>query len=154
MSSRGDKLIFGLGNPILSDDSLGIRVVERLRGEHRDNGVVFETGSIGGFRILDVINGFKEVVFVDSTPGENPGSFKKLGLEDLSHSWHLTSPHTINLYTAIELGKKLGMEMPEDIRIYVMEVNPNQEFGEELSDEVKKNIDSFVEFIKKEELGG
>jgi len=44
--------------------------------------------------------------------------------------------------------------MPEDIRIYVMEVNPDQKFGEELSDEVKKNIDSFVEFIKKEELGG
>ncbi len=154
MCSREDKvLFFGLGNPILSDDAVGIRAVELMREKVGEiDGYVFQTGSIGGFRIVDVMSGFKKVVFVDAIQGDTPGKFYRLPMSTLSKSFHLTSPHTVNLYTAIELGRKMGAVMPDEVRVYVMEVLNCMCFGEGLSKPVARNLEPFVDFIIKEEI--
>jgi len=149
-------LIFGLGNPILSDDSVGVLVVEKLdkmlEGEHLN--VQCDNGSIGGLKILDIIKGYKKVVFVDSIEGKTPGKFYELPLDVLSFSFHMTSPHSINLFTALNLGRQIGYDMPEEIKIYVMEVKNNREFGDQLTPEVRRNLENFAKFIKERETGG
>jgi len=72
-SSQDRVLVFGLGNPILGDDGVGIRVVEEMKKRWKGKGVVFETGSVGGLKILDVLSGYDVVVIVDAMAGENPG---------------------------------------------------------------------------------
>ncbi len=152
MSSRGRKLIIGLGNPILSDDAAGIIVAKKLK--ERLNDYDLETGSISGMKILDLISGYEDVIIVDTIYGENVGKFYRLPLEKLKKSFHLTSPHTINLYTALNICDNLGIRKPRNIKIYAIEARKINEFGECLSEEIKEKIDDFVEFIIKEETGG
>ncbi len=153
-SREGKILFFGLGNPILADDGVGIKVVEELSKRIRDKKYDFRTGSIGGLKILDEIQGYDKVVFVDVVEGDEPGKFYELPLEKLSSSFHLTSPHTINLYTALRWGREMGMKMPEEVRIYVMEVAEIRTFGEGFSKEVAEKIEDFIEFVAQKEIGG
>jgi len=147
-------LFFGLGNPILADDAVGIRVVEELSKRTESSSCDFKTGSIGGLKVLDEIQGYDRVVFVDAIVGDEPGKFYELSLDRLSRSFHLTSPHTVNLFTALELGRGLGLKMPREIKIYVMEIKDGKTFGEGLSEEVAARFPDFVEFVFEKEIGG
>lgn len=155
MSSKGKKLIIGIGNPILSDDAAGIIVAEKINERIKDNSFDVRIGSISGLKIVDAIAGYDEVIIIDTIYGENPGKFYQLPLEELKRSFHLTSPHSLNLYTALKICDDMGLKKPEKINIYVIEAKKIAQFGEGLSDDIKGKIDDFVEFIiKKEEIGG
>jgi len=153
-SREAKVLFFGLGNPILADDAVGIRAVEELSRRIKRPNCEFKTGSIGGLKILDEIQGYDRVVFVDAIVGDEPGKFYELSLERLSRSFHLTSPHSVNLFTALELGRGLGLKMPEEIKIYVMEIKDGKTFGEEFPEEVAARFPDFVEFVFQKEIGG
>jgi len=153
-SREAKVLFFGLGNPILADDAVGIRAVEELSKRTESSSYDFKTGSIGGLKVLDEIQGYDRVVFVDAIIGDEPGRFYELPLERLSRSFHLTSPHSVNLITALELGKGLGLRMPREIKIYVMEIKDGKTFGEKFSEEVAARFPDFVEFVFQKEIGG
>ncbi len=156
MSSKGTKkLIFGLGNPILSDDAVGIEVIKNIKMKIKENkGVEFGAGSISGLKILDVIEGYDEVIFIDVIPGDNPGNISTFDIEDLKFSYHLTSPHSMNLYSVIKLGREMNIKMPQRVKIYAMEVKNLHEFGEKISPEVQAKMEDFINLIIKKEIGG
>ncbi len=153
MSSKDKKLIIGVGNPILSDDGAGIIAALKLKERIKDSFDV-KTGSISGLKFIDFIKGYDEVIIIDTIYGENPGRYYKLPLENLKKSFHLTSPHSINLYTALKICDDMGFKRPRNIKIYVIEAKNIDKFGEGLSEEIKEKMDEFVEFIIKEETGG
>jgi len=64
-----------------------------------------------------------------------PGNIYRLSLKDVANTVHTSSPHTTNLATAIELGKQLGLSMPEDITIFAIEVKDILTFSEECTAE-------------------
>ena len=66
-------LILGLGNPILSDDGVGLWIARRL-GE-KLLGIEVREEAIAGISILDVVQGFPRLVVIDSimTEGGLPG---------------------------------------------------------------------------------
>lgn len=149
------KLLFlGLGNPILSDDAVGIRVVDKIKSIMGDsNGIDFVTGSMAGLRILDVIQGYDELVIVDAIEkGGEPGTLYKIPIEDLEGTLHLTSLHSINLVTAIELGRKMSLKIPKRISIYGIEVKDVVKFSEKMTPEVEESIPKNVEEIIRREV--
>ena len=94
-------LVLGLGNPILTDDGVGIAVercvAERCASQNGCGGrVVFAEASVGGLRLLDLLNGHDSVILIDaiqipdglpgdihcSRLGERPGR----GIADLGSS--------------------------------------------------------------------
>jgi len=125
-------LILGMGNPILSDDGVGIRIVQYLAGRISDENVDVAETSVGGFSIIDRIAGYKKVIIVDAikTGDEQVGSIRKFTPADLKATMHLSSPHTIDFATAITLAEKYGYELPESILIYGIEIEDNTSFGE------------------------
>lgn len=149
-------LFLGLGNPILSDDAAGIRVVkeiEKIIG-NRD-GIFFATESVDGLRLLDVIGGYARVIIVDAIRGGGKsGSLYELSLEDLEKTIHLTCVHSINFATALKMGKKTGGMIPEDISIYGVEVKNVQEFKERMSPDVERSIPGIARKIVRKEMGG
>lgn len=143
-------LFLGLGNPILSDDGVGIKVVEEIAKKRE---VEFLTGNINCFQILDIIQGYDRVVIVDAVKkGGEPGTLYPIPLKELEPSIHNTSLHTINLATAIKLGKKLSREMPTEISIYGIEVKDTERFSERFTPEIEKRIPEIVREIIRREM--
>ncbi len=147
-------LILGLGNPILSDDKVGIEVAHRIEEKHNAGVDVIEA-SVGGLGLLDLIVGYEKLIVVDSikTEGGKPGGLYRLELDDLERTIHTSSPHDTNFATAIEFGKRCGLSVPEHIDIYAIEIEDNTTFSEQLTPPVKKAVPQIVDTIVKEQFG-
>lgn len=149
-------LIFGLGNPILSDDGIGIKVAQKIKEYlNPSNNIDVKWGSLSGLRILDEFANYEKVIIIDAVKmGGDIGKIYRLDLDEFKHSIHLTSPHTINIPTSIYIGKRLGLKMPEEIIIYGIEVMEIKKFGEKLSDDLDIKLNDILKtIIKKENLG-
>jgi len=146
-------LVLGIGNPILTDDGVGIEIAQKLKEENPELDVV-ET-SEAGIALLDFVIGYDRIIIIDSIKTEKgrPGDLYKLELEDLRPSKDFSSSHGIGIATAFELEKKLGYKMPEQISIYAIDIKDNTTFGEDCTQEIKTKIPSIaLQIIKEERL--
>lgn len=139
-------LILGLGNPILTDDGVGVRVAEELRTRLPENtNVEISEVSIGGLTLMESMIGYEWVILIDSFLSQDgkPGSFRRMSLDELqslSPTQHSGSPHDASLVTAIEAGQKLGLSLPERITIYAINVQNVEEFNDQPTPEVAAAI--------------
>ncbi|GAH29444.1 unnamed protein product, partial [marine sediment metagenome] len=93
-------LILGIGNPILTDDGVGIKIARKLK-EGNARLEVIET-SEAGIALLDLIAGYDKLIIIDSIKIEKgkPGDLYRLELEDLKPSKDFSSSHGIGIATA------------------------------------------------------
>jgi len=146
-------LILGIGNPILTDDGVGIKIARKLK-EGNARLKVIET-SEAGIALLDLIAGYNKLIIIDSIKIEKgkPGDLYKLELEDLKPSKDFSSSHGIGIATAFGLGQRLGYRMPKFVSIYAVNIKDNSTFGEECTEEVKERIPFIAkQIIEKEKL--
>jgi len=146
-------LIIGLGNPILKDDSAGLRVVRELEKSFSGDNIQTMEACFANIDLLEVSSSYDRLILIDSikTNEGKPGELYHFGLDDLRSTLHLSSPHDINLATAFELAKRLGMNVPSEIRIYAIEIEDNQTFSETCSPSVERAIPRIIEEIAREE---
>jgi hydrogenase maturation protease len=143
-------LVLGLGNPILRDDSIGLRVVRAVapRVEGRDDVEVAEDYH-GGLRLMERMVGYDRAIIVDALrSGAPPGSVHSLGPDDIP-TQHSASTHDLNLPTALQVGRHAGLPLPatQDVRIIAIEAQDVMDFGEELTPEVEAAIPAAVEAV-------
>ncbi len=141
-------LIIGIGNPILTDDGVGIRIASEIRKRCLPDVDVMEA-SLSGIRLLDYIVGYDRLIMIDSIKTEAgvPGTLSRLNLEDIGGSGAPSHTHGVNLRTAIELGRGLGYEIPERVEIYAVEVEDNLTFHEGCGPEMEARIPDLTERI-------
>jgi hydrogenase maturation protease len=127
--------VLGLGNDILSDDSVGLRITQQLRHALAD----LTTVEIGetcemGLSLLDHIAGYRQLIVVDAvqTHRAHPGFLHELELGDLQ-VLPLMSPHFLGVGEIIATGNKLGLPMPEQVKIFAIEVQDPFTVGTELT---------------------
>jgi hypothetical protein len=80
-------IIIGLGNPIVSDDSVGVCAARRLDKvkEVREVADVHEVYA-GGLRLLDVLVGYKRAIIIDAMQtGIQPGTVRRSALRCPAH---------------------------------------------------------------------
>jgi len=144
-------LILGIGNPILTDDGVGIKIAQRLK-EGNPELEMIET-SEAGITLLDLIVGYRRLIIIDSIKTEKgkPGDLYKLELEDLKPSKGFSSSHGIGIAIAFELGQKLGYSMPKHTSIYAVEIKDNITFSEKCTEEVEQRIPLIAKQIIEEE---
>ncbi|MGD2041908.1 MAG: hydrogenase maturation protease [Anaerolineae bacterium] len=144
-------LVLGLGNPILTDDGIGIRVVREAATRCPNGKASFAEASLGGLRLLDVINGYDRVILVDAiqTRGGTPGDIYYMGPGDLMASLHSDSSHDLSLPGALKLGRRLGMQVPDDdaFEIIAIEVKDVLTFGETHTPAVSAAIPHAVDAV-------
>jgi hydrogenase maturation protease len=138
-------LILGMGNPILSDDGVGLFLSRRLEG--MIEGVDIVTSVLIGLDLLDIVAGYDKIFLIDAvtTRKGKLGEFRKLAPEE--GSIHLFTSHGVNFYELMELGNQIGLKMPEVCGIYGIEIGDDVEFGTELSPEIEVKLDSMAEII-------
>jgi len=149
---RVKTLVLGLGNPILSDDSVGFRVIDELKAGFDKPDLTLVTSSASGLGLLDLIVGYDKVIIIDGikTEGGQAGKIYRLSPDDFRVTRHSASPHDVNLVTALELGRKLGAPLPQEIIIFAIEVVDVTTFSEECTPEVEKAIPLAVSMVAKE----
>ena len=147
-------LVLGLGNLILSDDGAGIRVAQEVGKQLNDPQVTVSETSAAGLSLLDSIVGYDKVIIIDAvqTREGHAGQIYRMGLQDFSSAKHFSSPHQINLVTALELGKMLDLAMPQEITIFAVEAKDITNFSEKCTPEVERAIPEVVKMVL-EELG-
>jgi hydrogenase maturation protease len=145
-------LVLGIGNTILSDDGVGCRVAQRLkrRLQGRDDVTVKET-SLSGLSLLDDVAGYERLIVIDAiqTQGGKPGAIYKLSPDDFKKG-RMAIIHDLGLFSTLELGRKLDMEMPREVIIFAIEAKDMVTFSEKLSPEVEKAIPRAVGRVMRE----
>ena len=145
-------VIICLGNPLMRDEGIGIRLASELSqclDDHPDVEVL-DLGT-GGLTVMHAIAGRKKVVFVDcAILGEAPGMMRRFMPEEVRSSKIRTrySLHEGDLLDTLNLSRRLG-ECPEDIVIFGIEPKEIAP-GEGLSEELQCNIPHYVETIRRE----
>jgi hydrogenase maturation protease len=145
-------LVLGLGNPILSDDGVGIRVVHEVASQINSSQVTVTETSGAGLSLLDSIAGYDRVIIIDAiqTKDGNVGQIYRLGLQDFAVTRYFSSPHQLNLATTLELGKMLGLPMPQRVTIFAVEANDVCTFSEKCTPEVEHVIPEVVKVVREE----
>jgi len=143
-------LIHGIGNEIVTDDGIGPKLVKRLKGNVSRNDIDFETAFLGGLEVLEFIQGYETVIFIDAirTRGGVPGTVYRLSPEDFNSTIHLSSVHDVSFLTAVDLGKKLGLEMPEFIHIIAIEIVEDRVFDDNFSPQIQDKYEEIFKEVK------
>ena len=142
-------IVIGLGNPILTDDGVGVLVayeVSKILALQDRNDIDVTEASVGGIRLMELMVGFNRAILVDaiiSSNGSSPGTIHKMSLDDLmdiSPTQHSASAHDTSISTALDRGKELGLKLPEEIVIFAIEVKNIIDFNENPTSGVAKAI--------------
>lgn len=137
-------LVVGMGNPILCDDAVGVRLARDFKEElGRIPGVeIVEECSVGGLNLIDLFLGCRRVIILDSirTAGGEPGAWHSFTAAALLETIHLANIHDVNFATAHALGKAMGMDLPDlsDILIFGVEIKENRVFSASMSPELEE----------------
>ena len=146
-------VVIGLGNPILSDDSVGVRVARQLKAELKDcDGIEVKELYAGGMRVMDAIAGFDKAIIIDAmqTGLHAPGTIRLIAETDLGAARNLASTHDTNLPTALALGRMLGLSMPHDVKVFGIEARDVENFSEDLTEDVERSVPEVVSMVLKE----
>jgi len=136
-------LVLGLGNPLVSDDSVGLRVAEKLKPLLAGRSDVEVSEDYwGGLRLMERMIGFDRAIIIDAIQsGAPPGTVHRLTPDSIS-TQRSASAHDVNLPTALEFGRKAGVALPknDDILLVGIEAEDILNFGEQCTPAVEAAI--------------
>jgi len=151
MTSEGTALILGLGNEILTDDGIGIKITHDLRNKFSKSSFDFKTASCGGLEIVEMMDGYENVIIIDAikTLGGKPGKVYHFTLDHFQQSMHVSSFHDISFLTAMEFGKKSGLKLPRQVNIIAIEIIEDLVFNDHFSPEIEKKYPEIVNEVQR-----
>ncbi len=140
-------MIFGLGNPLLGDDGVGWVIAQEVQTrlailqkdlEAKSNfRVEVDSLSLGGLSLMERLAGSQKAILIDSiVTGKHPlGTVLHFEMDDLPAETigHLSSAHDVSLPTALEVGRSMGVQLPQKIVIVAVESQIVYEFSDKLS---------------------
>jgi hydrogenase maturation protease len=139
-------LVLCLGNEVLSDDSFGFHIAQRLNsGRVQDNHTDVQFSSIAGFSLLDLLTERSRFLIIDSIQtGAAPGTLHFFPAGHLTPSQQLINSHQISLPTALALARQFGIEMPETIDVLAVEAQDVETLSESMTPAVAAAMDDAV----------
>lgn len=149
---RTSTVVLGLGNPLMADEGIGVRLVvqlSRLAAERPD--VEFLDAGTGGLAVLHHIQGRRKAVFIDCAyMGEEPGAIRRFTSEEVHSSKVLAhqSLHEADLLRILEMSQQLG-QAPDEVVIFG--IQPQRiEPAMELSPVLEDRMDEYLAVLLKE----
>ncbi len=146
-------MILGLGNPILGDDGIGCAVAESIRNiVGAVPGITVLSASVSMIRLVDEIAGYQRLIIIDSiTTGQvEPGELREI--EFKQNSSLPVSAHHFSIDQLQSIGDALGLSMPENVKVYGIEIIQPEEYGDRLSPALNRLLPELSEEIIRREL--
>ena len=140
-------LVLGMGNPILSDDAVGLALVEILK--KRIHRVDVAGSAMIGLSLFDLIIGYDTIFIIDAmtSKGGRTGEWKKIGTDGGCGTLHLFSSHGLNIFELMELGVRCGLPMPRLAAVYGIEIGNDVAFAESISPELSEKLPAIAQEI-------
>jgi hydrogenase maturation protease len=143
-------LILGLGNPLVSDDSVGLRVVAGLKPLLADRpDITVDEDHWGGLRLMERMVGYERAIVIDAIcTGAPAGTLHRLGTGDIA-TQRSASAHDVNLPTALAFGRQSGAQLPADDQILLVGVEAVDilTFGDQLTPAVEQAIPRAITLV-------
>src|SRR3990167_9711690 len=144
-------LILGIGNILLKDEGVGVKVIERLKRDYKfPSNIELIDGGTAGFGLIDLLEGAEHLIIVDAVQGnDEPGSIYRFKFEDMPSSISKKfSPHQIGILETLILIKMLG-KIP-DTTIIAIQPKDCSNWGTELTPEIEDKIPNIVNLVSNE----
>ena len=118
---RKDILVLALGNEQLKDDGIGLAAGRALGARFAGRVDIVEAPE-SGLGLLDHLVPYRRVLVLDAIQqGRPPGTVVRFGIQELAPV-PSPSPHYIGLPMAMEIGRRMGLPLPDELVILAMEV--------------------------------
>lgn len=155
----GKIVVLGVGNVLLRDEGVGVRVVQELERRYQfpDQVAVIDGGTLG-LSLLAVIHAASRLIVVDAVTNRGrPGTLYRLTADDLPKTVaYKTSIHQTDLVEAINICREvfdheppvtiIGVE-PEDINPY------NVQLSAPVAAAVPDMIEAVLDEIRSQDVG-
>ena len=139
-------VILGLGNDLLGDDGIGLLAAESLRGREGPETSV-RTSVQAGLYLLESLQGFEDAIVIDSVLGDHPGTIRELRGAELDEV-SVPSAHYVGLPEALALARASGLDVPQRLRIFGVEIDVAQRIGSSPSPAVSACLPRLVATVQ------
>lgn len=140
-------VVLGVGNLLLSDEGIGVHVVNKLMEMALPPEVEVIEGGIYGLGLMNVVMGAERLIVIDAVRGGGPpGSIYQFNIEELTTypDVYKMSVHEVSILEVIRLSGLVGRTP----KTTVIGVEPKSlETGMELSPEIQAKVPRIIELI-------
>ena len=145
-------LILGLGNSVRADDGVGLYIARALQEKINLPDIMISESPGAGLDIIELLTGFDKAILIDAiqTSNSKAGQVYRLDVQALQTTRHALNPHSADLATSLETGRRLGLPLPSEIIIFAIEIADVDSFSEECTPVVSRAIPVCIDMILKE----
>lgn len=145
--SRRPVLVLGIGNILLCDEGVGVRVIEQMQKMRLPDYVELVDGGTAGTDLMGVLAERQKVIVIDAVRADcQPGTVLRFTVDDLVRPDRVgMSLHELGLGEALTMTRQLGCEPGE---VVVFGIKPKDiGCGLELSQEIAALVPRVVELV-------
>jgi len=142
--------VLGIGNILLKDEGVGVRVIEHLKEYNLPKEVELIDGGTATASLFPIFAETDYLIVIDAVKGKmSPGTIYRLGLNDLMPTKKASiSLHDLGLLEALDMAKKIG-KAPKSVVIFGIE--PKEiNWGMELSPDINRKLPQIARLVVKE----
>jgi hydrogenase maturation protease len=136
-------LVLGLGNEMLKDDAIGVRVAEKLEQAFPSEVEVRWTSEFG-LALLDELIGRDRVLLIDSYIPRGAPEFREYNLDAVGQV-NAPCPHFVGIGEIRETMRALELGFPREVRILAIPVDDPTTFSSEMSPQVAARVPGAAE---------
>jgi hydrogenase maturation protease len=99
---------------------------------------------------MEHLIGYERAILIDAIASDQePGSIMTSKLSELpdASAFHMTSVHDTSLQNALQLGKTMGADLPEQVIVVGIATNHVYDFSEELSQPVAGAVSKAAQIV-------
>jgi len=143
-------VVVGLGNPVLTDDAVGLEAARLLAERLAAAPVDVIQASWGGMRFIDLLAGYDRAIIVDAIEWRHgpPGTIYRLTSDQAIPTLRAVSFHDMSLGSALALGRALDIPLPEEVVFFAVEALETRTFSEHMSPAVEAALPEVVRRVE------
>ena len=137
-------LVLGIGNILLRDEGVGVRVIESMRGAPLPDGAELVDGGTAGADLVDLLADRPKVIVIDALDADSkPGSVFRLRADELMPDpGEMVSLHQLGLLQSLSIAARLGCS-PKEVVVFGIqpkEISPGLTLTDEVQDAVPRTV--------------
>lgn len=143
-------LVMGIGNILLSDEGVGVRVIEAMRNIGLPDDVELVDAGTAGADLVDIVADRAKLIVVDAIQSElSPGTVLRMTEKDiLPTESSAVSLHELGLPDALEMTRRLGCS-PREVVVFGI-VPQSIQCGLELTECIAAVVPRVIELVLNE----